>query len=207
MPITYVEIPFGYLFCRSLGKTLQSITLLWTLLQQGFTGSPMANRAVVVTPTSLVSNWEAEIKKWLGDRVKVIGLCESTRADVMLGITNFLTPRSLFRVLIISYETFRIHAKRLQQKGCCDLLICDEAHRLKNDKTLTNQVFFAVLQYLLSCFIFLFEDTNSIISLQALAGLSCRRRVLLSGTPMQAMIAIITWQYFLTFFHFVYDLD
>ena len=38
------------------------------------------------------------------------------------------------------------------------MIICDEAHRLKNDKTLTTQ---------------------------SLAKLACRRRILLSGTPMQ----------------------
>lgn len=41
---------------------------------------------------------------------------------------------------------------------CSDLLICDEAHRLKNDATQTNK---------------------------ALDSLACKRRVLLSGTPMQ----------------------
>ena len=131
--------------------------------------------------------------------------------------------------MIVSYETFRIHAERFQAEGTCDLLICDEvgggppagvvaawagitpglwgpgrganlrlllavlaslasaskvrrgrsrhptvphppphpcllppgppqAHRLKNDATLTNR---------------------------ALDSLACRRRVLLSGTPLQ----------------------
>jgi DNA repair and recombination RAD54-like protein len=68
-------------------------------------------------------------------------------------------PRaSLRQVLIISYETFRIHCERFRGPGACDLLICDEAHRLKNDTTLTNR---------------------------ALDALPCKRRVLLSGTPMQ----------------------
>ncbi len=63
------------------------------------------------------------------------------------------------QVLIVSYETFRLHASSLAgQEGVCDLLICDEAHRLKNSQTQTTR---------------------------SLASLACRRRVLLSGTPMQ----------------------
>jgi DNA repair and recombination RAD54-like protein len=60
--------------------------------------------------------------------------------------------------MIVSYETFRNYADRLEGPNACDLLICDEAHRLKNAATATTK---------------------------ALAGLACRRRVLLSGTPMQ----------------------
>ncbi|XP_077249853.1 DNA repair/recombination protein isoform X2 [Tasmannia lanceolata] len=141
-----------------LGKTLQSITLLYTLLHQGFDGMPMVKRAMIVTPTSLVSNWESEIEKWIGRRVQLISLCESTREDVVSGIDSFLRPSSPFQVLIISYETFRMHSTKFVRNGCCDLLICDEAHRLKNDQTLTNR---------------------------ALAALPCSRRILLSGTPMQ----------------------
>ncbi|KAF3320678.1 putative DNA repair protein rhp54 [Carex littledalei] len=141
-----------------LGKTLQSITLLYTLLRQGFDGKPIVKRALIVTPTSLVSNWEAEINKWLGGRVLLLALCESTRADVLSGIDSFLKPCSRFQVLIISYETFRMHSAKFERPDSCDLLICDEAHRLKNDQTLTNK---------------------------ALAALPCKRRILLSGTPMQ----------------------
>ncbi|EEC74047.1 hypothetical protein OsI_09041 [Oryza sativa Indica Group] len=141
-----------------LGKTLQSITLLYTLLCQGFDAKPMVKRAVVVTPTSLVSNWESEIIKWLKGRVQLLALCESTRADVLSGIESFLKPLSRLQVLIVSYETFRMHSSKFERPGSCDLLICDEAHRLKNDQTLTNK---------------------------ALAALPCKRRILLSGTPMQ----------------------
>lgn len=141
-----------------LGKTLQSITLLYTLLHQGFDEKPMVKKAIIVTPTSLVSNWEAEIKKWVGERVQLIALCESTRDDVVSGIDRFTSPRSSLQVLIVSYETFRMHSSKFSHSESCDLLICDEAHRLKNDQTLTNR---------------------------ALASLSCKRRILLSGTPMQ----------------------
>nr|XP_043625344.1 protein CHROMATIN REMODELING 25 [Erigeron canadensis] len=141
-----------------LGKTLQSITLLYTLLRQGFDGKPMVKKAIIVTPTSLVSNWEAEILKWVGERVKLVALCESSREDVISSIDNFRSTHSRLQVLIVSYETFRMHSSKFNDSGSCDLLICDEAHRLKNDQTLTNK---------------------------ALAALACKRRILLSGTPMQ----------------------
>ncbi|KAJ8447397.1 hypothetical protein Cgig2_019391 [Carnegiea gigantea] len=141
-----------------LGKTLQSITLLYTLLCQGFDGKPMVKKAIIVTPTSLVSNWEAEIRKWVGERIKLIALCESSREDVVTGIDNFTNQHSAIQVLIVSYETFRMHSSKFSESGSCDLLICDEAHRLKNDQTMTNK---------------------------ALASLLCKRRILLSGTPMQ----------------------
>ena len=44
------------------------------------------------------------------------------------------------QVLIVSYETFRMHHEKFKDASSCDLLICDEAHRLKNDQTLTNKV-------------------------------------------------------------------
>lgn len=143
-----------------LGKTLQSITILYTALKQGIVGgAPTARRAIVVCPTSLVANWAKEIGKWVGEhRLRCIALAEASRDKAIMDINTFLSCRE-FPVLIISYETFRIHAPRFHARpDACDLLICDEAHRLKNDATLTTQ---------------------------ALAGLACRRRILLSGTPMQ----------------------
>ncbi|KAJ1485931.1 P-loop containing nucleoside triphosphate hydrolase protein [Baffinella frigidus] len=138
------------------GKTFLSITMLWTLLRTGMLGKPTITRAAVICPTSLVKNWANEITKWLGDRLEggVIALCNCSREDVIEGINKFC----MRGVMIISYETFRIHAERFQKQDGPELIICDEAHRLKNGKTITNQ---------------------------ALASLPCRRRVLLSGTPMQ----------------------
>ncbi|GLD99450.1 hypothetical protein PINS_up008169 [Pythium insidiosum] len=165
-----------------LGKTLQSITLMYTLLQnsmppQGESAGersggavdrnrPIIRRAVVVCPTSLVKNWDDEITKWLHGRVKTVALFEANRETVVKGIRTFvegsrsrINSPSTPQVLIISYETFRMHAQRfVDAPECCELLICDEAHRLKNASSQINR---------------------------ALSSLACRKRVLLSGTPMQ----------------------
>ena len=56
------------------GKTLQGITLLWTLLQSGHAlrgGAPLARRVIICCPTSLVNNWDSECVKWLKARKSV----------------------------------------------------------------------------------------------------------------------------------------
>uniref|UniRef100_A0A3Q4N2W3 RAD54 like n=1 Tax=Neolamprologus brichardi TaxID=32507 RepID=A0A3Q4N2W3_NEOBR len=73
---------------------------------------------------------------------------------------SFISQRSLRAhtpILIISYETFRLHAEVLH-RGKVGLIICDEGHRLKNSD---NQTY------------------------QALNTMSAQRRVLISGTPIQ----------------------
>jgi DNA repair and recombination RAD54-like protein len=143
-----------------LGKTLQAIALLWTMLKQGARCGHPVSRAIIVTPTSLIFNWQAELKKWLGDRVKSVALMCTSRADVLSGIREFLSPRRGHPdVLIISYETFRLHVSQFDDRpDCCDLMILDEAHRMKNGDCLTTRT---------------------------LDSIPCTRRLLLTGTPMQ----------------------
>jgi DNA repair and recombination RAD54-like protein len=81
-------------------------------------------------------------------------------------IKNFVAHRGK-AVLIVSYETQRLYSKLFEASGsskfsvggsCCDLLICDEAHKLKN------------------------AESGLAKSLNLLPA---KKRVLLSGTPMQ----------------------
>jgi DNA repair and recombination RAD54-like protein len=142
-----------------LGKTLQSISLLYSLMCKGMQkGKPIVKRAVIVCPTSLVSNWFNELGKWLQDRVKALAATDPRVDKVSALIDVFLNDRMPENILIISYETYRRFDTRLNAEGVCDLLICDEAHRLKNAKTATYA---------------------------SLDGIKCRRRILLSGTPLQ----------------------
>lgn len=143
-----------------LGKTLQCITLLWTLLRQGPEGRPLIDKGVIVAPSSLVKNWYNEINKWLGSRVGVLAIDSGTKAEIDQSLEQYMKftgRRNPHAVLIISYETFRLHANVLH-KGTVGLVICDEGHRLKNSE---NQTY------------------------QALIELNAQRRVLLSGTPIQ----------------------
>ena len=144
-----------------LGKTLQSVTLIYTLLKTSVKPNkePTAKRVIVVCPCSLVKNWDNEFSKWLGQgTVKTLALAESDRKTVIKNLEVFVKTK-MFNVLICSYETIRTHIGILNKcKDCCDLLVCDEAHRLKNSENQTSR---------------------------ALNSLPVRRRVLLTGTPMQ----------------------
>ncbi|XP_071653993.1 DNA repair and recombination protein RAD54-like [Temnothorax longispinosus] len=142
-----------------LGKTLQCITLLWTLLKQGPEAKPLIDKAIIVAPSSLVKNWYNEINKWLNNMINTLAIDGGKKADIDTKLIRFMKTygRVVTPVLIISYETFRLHAHVLHQDEV-GLVLCDEGHRLKNSE---NQTY------------------------QSLMGLKAKRRVLLSGTPIQ----------------------
>lgn len=159
--VTGVQIPGSYGCIMAdemgLGKTLQCITLLWTLLRQGPECKPTIEKAIIVCPSSLVKNWSNEIDKWLGGRLLSVIMDGGSDAKSKLAQFMHATGRTAIPVLIISYESFRIHAEVLHSREI-GLVLCDEGHRLKNCE---NQTY------------------------KALMGLNAKRRVLLSGTPIQ----------------------
>ncbi|EAL64871.1 SNF2-related domain-containing protein [Dictyostelium discoideum AX4] len=139
-----------------LGKTLQTLALLWTLLKQSPYGKPTIKKAIIVTPSTLVNNWKSEIQKWFGNgRLIASTLTDSLTKETKANLNDFNT--SIKPVLIISYEQCRIFSKELETMSC-GLMVCDEAHRLKNSNAKTTQ---------------------SIMSVR------CDRKILLTGTPIQ----------------------
>lgn len=144
-----------------LGKTLQCITLMWTILRQSPDCCPMINKAVIVAPSSLVKNWANEINKWLsGKKITPLVIDSGSKSEIDRNLSYFMQAqgsRITNNILIISYETFRLHVSVLH-KGSVGLIICDEGHRLKNSE---NQTY------------------------QALDNLKVQKRLLLSGTPIQ----------------------
>lgn len=50
-----------------LGKTLQVLATSWALMNaQGPTGRSLVRKMLIVAPSSVISNWGKEIKKWIG---------------------------------------------------------------------------------------------------------------------------------------------
>ncbi|KAJ3038307.1 DNA-dependent ATPase protein rad54 [Rhizophlyctis rosea] len=146
-----------------LGKTLQCITLLWTLLRQSpYPGKSTIDKAIIACPSSLVKNWANELIKWLGgDKVRPYA-CDNkgTKEQTTKDLEQFVASKGrsvVHPVLIVSYETLRSYAPILR-KTEIGLLLCDEGHRLKNADSQT------------------YQELNS---------LNAKRRVILSGTPIQ----------------------
>ncbi|KAL1744194.1 P-loop containing nucleoside triphosphate hydrolase protein [Schizophyllum fasciatum] len=147
-----------------LGKTLQCIALLWTLLKQSpHPGKPSIEKCIIACPSSLVRNWANELVKWLGKEDTISALAvdgKGTKAELIEKVNRWVSAsgRNVTQpVMIVSYETLRSLGDYLANCSI-GLLLCDEGHRLKNSE---NQTY------------------------QALASLNVRRRVILTGTPIQ----------------------
>lgn len=65
-----------------LGKTLQCIALMWTLLRQSPDARPEIDKAIVVSPSSLVRNWYNEVGKWLGGRLSPVAIDGGSKEEI-----------------------------------------------------------------------------------------------------------------------------
>ena len=87
-------------------------------------------KGVVVCPSGLKVNWAREYKQWLArDDVAVVSGSPKKREAIYEGFQN-----GTYSFLAISYETLRVDVNKLM-KIPYDVLIVDEAHRLRNYKT------------------------------------------------------------------------
>ena len=107
-----------------LGKTLQTLT--WLSLERG-KGSGDRGTALIVCPTSLVRNWEAEAKKftpWL----KVLVVSGPDRADVFAQI-----PKA--DVVVTSYALLQRDFEDAYLGRRFSAVVLDEAQHIKNRQT------------------------------------------------------------------------
>ncbi|XP_059378160.1 transcriptional regulator ATRX-like [Carassius carassius] len=158
--------------CMGLGKTLQVVTFLHTLL---LCEKLNFSTALVVCPLNTVLNWLNEFEKWqegLGDEesLEVQELATVKRPqERAYALQRWQEDGG---VMIIGYEMYRnltqgrnIKSKKLKetfQKTLVDpgpdFVICDEGHVLKNEASAVSK---------------------------AMNSIQTRRRVVLTGTPLQ----------------------
>ncbi|XP_032410476.1 transcriptional regulator ATRX isoform X1 [Xiphophorus hellerii] len=158
--------------CMGLGKTLQVVTFLHTLL---LCEKLDFSTALVVCPLNTVLNWLNEFEKWQ------VGLKDEESLEVTELATVKRPQERAYAlqqwqesggVMIIGYEMYRnltqgrnIKSKKLKetfQKTLVDpgpdLVICDEGHILKNEASAVSK---------------------------AMNSIRTRRRIVLTGTPLQ----------------------
>ncbi|XP_048589245.1 transcriptional regulator ATRX isoform X2 [Nematostella vectensis] len=156
--------------CMGLGKTLQVVTLVHTL----FNNKELEfTTALVVAPLNTLLNWQVEFEKWLSvdDRMEVYVLQEVghnswRRADMLTQWQRYggimIMGYDMYRNLSLcnnvrSKKVKKIFKETLVDPGP-DIVICDEGHILKNDASAISR---------------------------ALNAIKTRRRVVLTGTPLQ----------------------
>lgn len=107
-----------------LGKTVQAITALRLLLRK-----PEINRALIVAPASLGLNWQREFERWAPELV--VRRLTGGQAD---RLAYYELP---IAVLIATYEQISIDALDRIPEGAFDVVILDEAQRIKNYESRT----------------------------------------------------------------------
>ncbi|XP_033631300.1 transcriptional regulator ATRX homolog isoform X2 [Asterias rubens] len=155
--------------CMGLGKTLQVITYLHTIMN-----NPKINAksCLVVAPLNTVLNWVSEFEKWLGEdsdiEVFEITVFKSNwqRADALKHWHDYggvmVMGYTMYRQLALhkfckNKKQRNIFTKTLADPGP-DIVVCDEGHMLKNDTTAISK---------------------------ALNAIKTLRRICLTGTPLQ----------------------
>ncbi len=117
------KIGFGSLIAddMGLGKTLQVITTLLKLKEEGVLGP---QKAIIIVPTTLLTNWEKEILKF----------APALSTMIYHGNQRKLDQLSEVDILLTTYGVARTDASILQKKKWL-LLAIDEAQNIKNPGT------------------------------------------------------------------------
>ena len=123
---TLYEYGFGGILAddMGLGKTLQVITLFQDIVEHGISDKPM----LVVSPASLIYNWEAEIARFAPQLKSLV--VAGTAAERQAQLANALGCH----VLITSYDLLKRDVDSYLEQEF-DICVLDEAQYIKNAGT------------------------------------------------------------------------
>ncbi|KAK6919597.1 Helicase, C-terminal [Dillenia turbinata] len=117
-----------------LGKTIQTIAFLAAVFGNDgesavSKGGPQGQNGpvLIICPTSVIHNWENEFSKWANFNVAVY---HGVNRDLILDKLRI----NGVEILITSFDTYRIQGSILSEVQW-EIVIVDEAHRLKNEKS------------------------------------------------------------------------
>ena len=113
-----------------LGKTIQSIALISYLKQY----QKKNGYFLIIVPKSTMPNWSRECKQWLPSlNYIVLNPVKEEREETLKLISKYK-----FEAVITSYEGINLCINKLR-KIKWELLIIDEAHRIKNENALLSK--------------------------------------------------------------------
>uniref|UniRef100_A0A3Q3WU13 DNA helicase n=1 Tax=Mola mola TaxID=94237 RepID=A0A3Q3WU13_MOLML len=157
--------------CMGLGKTLQVVAFLHTVL---LSENLKFRAALVICPLNTILNWVSEFNKWQNnmgqDKVKVTELATlkhpSDRLEALQRWQReggvMIVGYEMYRILSLAKKTYNEEWKKVMRSALVDpgpdFVVCDEGHILRN--------------------------ASSNIS-KAMNAIKTRRRVVLTGTPLQ----------------------
>lgn len=97
-------------------------------------------KTIIIAPKNAVTVWQNEFDKWCTDDLCKVVTIAATQKDGWNVIDDF-ERSSLNNVMILSYETFKKYISNYDAgfakyaQDSIGLVLCDEAHRLKNKDT------------------------------------------------------------------------
>lgn len=137
-PFAYQYEGIAWLFSRDaallademgLGKTMQTITAIRLLLRSG-----QVRRTLLVCPKPLIPNWQREFKTWAGEIPVTTIEGETARRKMIWTMPGQGVLLTNYEVLVRDLAEFEEH-----EQPSFDLLVLDEAQRIKNRGSRTAQ--------------------------------------------------------------------
>jgi uncharacterized Zn finger protein/ERCC4-related helicase len=127
------KIGFGSIIAddMGLGKTLQVIALLLKLKEEG---ALEKKKALVVAPTGLLANWQAEVEKFAPSLDVALYHGAKRALEEEEEEKEEVKKNGKYDVLLTSYGVVRSDALTLKKKKWC-IVVVDEAQNIKNYET------------------------------------------------------------------------